>query len=533
MQRRNKILKSSLGVSVATLLSRVLGLGRVMLESRVLGGDSVASAWGLAFAIPNTFRRLLGEGALGTALIPLVSETDAQAGPEQVRRELGIVFSVLSLILALIVAIVAGGAIALRAISYNESVLQFLPILGSERFRLVFLILPLLMPYAFFLCLVGAIGAVLNTRKIFVLPALGALLLNFFLIGGLYVAYNRKLAGTQLIGFLETLSVLVLLSGAIQLLLMLLLLWKAGRFPTMSRRAFRQSDILGRLWRLVLPGMIGGAALQISFLIDRTLAICLGPKAVPALNYVDRIIDLPIGIYAIALGSVLTAAMSRSVAHGNADEISHDLSFSLRHVYFLCIPMAIGVMFFWKPMIRILCLGGNYTEADLMATQMVAIFYGAGIPAFCAIKVLLAPFNARKMMTTTLRYSLIAIACNIGLNLLLMWPLQQGGIALATVLSSMLNNALLLRHLKREGIPLDGRGILKTVGRSLCIALIIGVVLSQMYPFLCEHLTFGVVGEFPAFATLGGLFVLFYFGVSHFCRASEIKELFGVLRRHQ
>ena len=252
------ILKSSLGVSAATLLSRVLGLVRVMLEARVLGGDAIASAWGLAFAIPNTFRRLLGEGALGTALIPLISETDAKSGPEQVRRELGIVFSVLSLILALVVAVVAGGALGLRRLALTGSVQEFLPVLASERVQLALMILPLLMPYAFFICLVGAIGAVLNTRKIFVLPALGALLLNFFLIGGLYAAFRRGLAGTELVGFLEFLSVLVLISGAIQLALMLLLLWKAGRFPAMSRKAFRESGILGRLWRLVLPGMIAG-----------------------------------------------------------------------------------------------------------------------------------------------------------------------------------------------------------------------------------------------------------------------------------
>lgn len=532
-QRGHGILKSSLGVSAATLLSRILGLVRVMLEARVLGGDAVASAWGLAFAIPNTFRRLLGEGALGTALIPLISETDANAGPEQVRRELGIVFSVLSLILALVVAVVAGGAVGLRELSHNETVAQLLPVLASERVRLAFTILPLLMPYAFFICLVGAIGAVLNTRRIFVLPALGALLLNFFLIGGLYAAFSRKLAGVQLVGFLETLSVLVLASGVVQLVLMLLLLWKAGRFPAISREAFRESGILGRLWRLVLPGMIGGAALQISFLVDRTLAICLGPKAVPALNYVDRIIDLPIGIYAIALGSVLTATMSRAAARGNLEEISHDLAFSLRHVYFLCIPMAVGVIFFWEPMIRILCLGGNYTEEDLMAARMVAIFYGAGIPAFCSIKVLLAPFNARKMMTTTLRYSLIAIGCNIVLNLLLMWHLKQGGIALATVLASMLNNTLLLRHLRREGIPLDGCGIFRTVARSLAVALAAGFALMWLYPFLRTRLTFRHVGEFPAFAVLGTLFAVLYFIGSRFCRAPEIHELFGVMRRRR
>ena len=500
------ILKSSLGVSAATFLSRVLGLVRVMLEARVLGGDTVASAWGLAFAIPNTFRRMLGEGALGTALIPLVSETEANEGPEQVRRELGVVFAVLSLILAAVVVVVAGIALGLYRISFFESVRHAMPVLSSERFQLMFLLLPLLMPYAFFICLVGAIGAVLNTRRIFVIPALGALLLNFFLIGGLYAAFRRGLAGSELIGFLEFLAILVLISGAVQLLLMLLLLWKVGRFPILSRRAFRESDILGRLWRLVLPGMIGGAALQISFLVDRMLAICLGPKAVPALTYVDRIIDLPIGIYAIALGSVLTATMSRAAARGNLDELSHDLAFSLRHVYFFCIPMAVGVVFFWEPMLRILCLGGNYTSEDLMAARMVAIFYGAGIPAFCSVKVLLAPFYARKMMSTTLRYSLMAIGCNIVLNLILMWPLQQGGIALATVLGSMLNNTLLLRHLRREGIPLAGREVIMTGARSLGIAVASALALYWVYPLFRHRLTFRHVGEFPAFALLGALF---------------------------
>ena len=530
-QRGHGILKSSLGVSFATLLSRLLGLVRVMLEARVLGGDAVASAWGLAFAIPNTFRRLFGEGALGTALIPLVSETDEKAGPEQVRRELGIVFSVLSLILALIVAVVAAGAIGLRELAAGESFGRVFPVLASRRVQLALTILPLLMPYAFFICLIGAIGAVLNTRKIFVLPALGALLLNFFLIGGLYAAFRRGIAGANLAGFLETLSYLVLASGAIQLILMLLLLWRAGRFPFLSWRAFRESDILGRLWRLVLPGMIGGAALQISFLIDRSLAICLGPKAVPALNYVDRIIDLPIGIYAIALGSVLTATMSRAAARGDLAEISHDLGFSLRHVYFLCVPMAVGVIFFWEPMLRILCLGGNYTREDLEAARLVAIFYGAGIPAFCSIKVLLAPFNARKMMTTTLRCSLIAIGCNIVLNLLLMWPLRQGGIALATVLSSMLNNTLLLWHLRNEGIPLDTRGILRTFARSLALALVAGFALMWFYPVLREYLTFHYLGEFPAFAVLSVLFVLLYFAGSSLFRSPEVPELVAVLRR--
>ena len=392
--RQTGFLKSSLGVAFATLLSRALGLVRVMFEARVLGGGSVASAWFLAFSIPNLFRRLLGEGALGTALIPLVAQAEAEHGPDKVRRDLGVVFAVLSLILALVVALIAGGALGLRAFARSETGAAMFPLLATERMQLVLAILPLLMPYAFFICLVGVVGAVLNTRKEFVLPALGALLLNFFLIGGLGWGYYRAIPPAGLPQFLNVLSFLVLGSGALQLVLMLLLLWYHGRFPSLKRESFRDCAILKQLWKLVLPGMIGGAALQISFLVDRMLAIWLGPQAVPALNNVDRIVDLPIGIFALALGSVLMANMAQAAARGSREELAEDLVFSLRHVYFVCIPMAVLVMLFWQPLIRMLCLGGNYTESDLEATRYVAIFYGAGIPSFCVLKVVLPVYYA-------------------------------------------------------------------------------------------------------------------------------------------
>ncbi len=519
------ILRSSLGVSFATFLSRVLGLFRVMLEARVLGGDSAASAWALAFAIPNTFRRMLGEGALGTALMPLVAEAEATPeGAARVRRELGVIFAYLGAILAVIVLAVSGLSFGLKALGD----VKYFPLLAADHIQLMLSILPLLMPYAFFICLVGAVGAVLNTRKIFVLPALGALLLNFFLIGGLWVAFGRGITGSELPELLPKLSFLVLASGAAQLALMLLLLWKAGRFPRFTRESFRNSEILRKLWKLVLPGLIGGAALQISFLIDRMLAMSLGPKAVPALTYVDRIIDLPIGLFAIALGSVLTATMSHAAARGDREEIAGDLAFSLRHVYFFCIPMAVGVVFFWEPLMRILCLGGNYTQADLEATRLVAIFYGAGIPAFCSVKILLAPFYARKMMTTTLRYSLIAICANIAIALMLMWPLQQGGIALATVLASMLNNFLLMRHLRKEGMAPGVRRVAATFARSLLAAGIPGGALYFLYPRLLERMP-----DIPALAFTGVLFLAAYLVLSHLSGGREAAELKSVLRRER
>ena len=224
---RSQFLKSSLGVALATLASRVLGLFRVKFEALFLGGGDIASGWFLAFAIPNLFRRLLGEGALGTALMPLVAEAEKSGGDSRVRRELATVFAMLGLLLAAIVVVVSGGAMLLSRLTAGGT-----GFFATPRVRICLALLPLLMPYAFFICLVGVIGSVLNYSRVFVLPALGALLLNIFLIGGFFAGW--MLCGNDLVevrSFLPVLSFLVLASGALQLVLMLILLKVYGRFP--------------------------------------------------------------------------------------------------------------------------------------------------------------------------------------------------------------------------------------------------------------------------------------------------------------
>ena len=257
--RQHRILKSSLGVAFATLLSRLLGLVRVMFEAMVLGGGAFASAWQLAFMVPNLFRRLLGEGALGTALIPVITHTEARCGLQQVRRDLSVVFAALGALLAVIVVVISLGARLL------------LPFVTTEYARMALHLLPFLMPYALFICLIGVIGAILNSRRVFFLPALGALLLNLFLIGGLAAGFLQRLQedAASLWTFLEKLSLLVLCSGALQLALMAWLLYRKGVFPAFRGFSLRRSRVLGELWKLVLPGLIGGAALQVSFVVDR------------------------------------------------------------------------------------------------------------------------------------------------------------------------------------------------------------------------------------------------------------------------
>ena len=524
------LLRSSTGTAAATLASRILGLIRVKIEALTLGGGDLASGWFLAFAVPNLFRRILGEGALGTALIPLIAEAEKEGGPERLRRELGVIFSALAALLALIVIVISGAALLCEALTAGDSS----GFAASPRMRIFLRLLPLLMPYAFFICLVGAIGAALNYLRIFVLPALGALLLNIVLIATLSFAYCSFRGGVgEIAGFLPKLAFAVLISGAVQLALMLWLLCRSGAAPRFRNgvAAVDPRAVLGRLFRLALPGMIGGSALQVSFLVDRGLALWLGRQAVPALTYVDRLVDLPIGIFAISLGAVLMSSMGRAAAEGKHDELVGDLVFGLRHVYFLCVPMAAGVMLFHEPMLKLLCLGGNYTMSDLDAARTVAIFYGSGIPFFCSIKAILPAFYARKHMTEPLIASLTAIAVNIALNLALMGPLRQGGIALATVIASLVNNTILLLLLRHQGFRLPGGELARSFLRAVITAAVTGGAAVLIFRRIHPAGTIPWMAEFLLFSGAAALFAVSYWLLNWLLRAPEPREFFRMLRR--
>ncbi|MBQ7395304.1 MAG: murein biosynthesis integral membrane protein MurJ [Lentisphaeria bacterium] len=520
------ILKSSIGVSFATLASRVLGLLRVRLEAMVLGGGDIASGWFLAFAIPNLLRRVLGEGALGNALMPIVAELDSKEGRECVRRELGVVFFVLGAVLGSIVILVSVISLLLGRVEFFQNISFF----STPRMKIMLRLLPLLMPYGFFMCLVGAAGSVLNYCKEFVLPALGALLLNIFLISGLGVSYYLHVNDVEKV--INILAYLVLISGFVQLVLMLLLLQKQKVHPMLKAGISLSSFTSGTvklLFTTALPGIIGGVATQVSFLVDRMIAVYLGAQAVPALTYVDRLIDLPIGIFAVSLGGVLMSSLSRSAANGNMEDFSNELDLSIRHVFFFCIPMAVGVVFFFKLLMSVLCLGGRYTVQDIYAAEGVALYYGAGIPIFCLLKVLLPAFYSRKKMNITLYASLCAIVLNIVFNFILMKKMQQSGIALATVISSLVNCSILIFILIREGVLTKVAKPVVCGLRSLIIALASFWLVRLIYPSALE-IENNWNTAFLHLVVAGVLFSLLYFGLSAVARASEMRELISMFK---
>ncbi len=465
------ILKSSGGLMIATLLSRVLGFLRVIYEAYVLGGGALAGAWQMAFLIPNWFRRLFGEGALSAAMVPMVSHELVKDGKHAARQSITLIIAAMSLLLSGICVICTLAAMLTVRFAVREDVVLMLRII------------PLVMPYMIFICLVGIMSSALNSIRVFFWPAMGALLLNLFEIAAL-VWLCPKYAGKSY----ETLAVLsetVLIAGILQFILTLLMMYWYGLGMIFSRQTFRRLKVLRELWFLMVPGLIGAAGVQISTLVDRGMAWSLGEYALPALNNCDRLVFLPISVFALSLGGVVLPRMSKSAARQNFADMIETMFFGLRNLLFMCLPVTVFLVMFRLPLLRFVFMRGNFDAVALRETAWTMLFYAIGIPFFSSIKIVVAGFQAQKDMKTPMKISLICIACNIVLNLILMWPLRQGGIALATVISALMNNVLLLVILHRTlGRSLPFRSLWVSLAQSLMVSLALGGGLFAAYPFM-------------------------------------------------
>ena len=513
-ENRRGILKSSAGVAVSTMICRVLGLVRSMLEAKFLGGGYLASAWGLAFTLPNQFRSILGEGALSAALMPIMATSEQQDGEEEMRRKFGIVFVFLGILLAILTIIFSAGAIIIS---------HFV----SGYWLLAMQIVPAVMPYAVFMCLVGVAGTLLNLRKIFFIPSLGNMLLNVFIIGTFFCLNSVILEDREM---LYILSWSVLASGATHLLLQLFLLWRAGVFPVFKGRFKGGRKILKELFMLGLPGMIGAAATQFSFAVDQLLAGIISEYALPALRYSERLIYLPIGVFAISLGSVLFSTLSRIAAKGKLDELKDHVAWGLRMVAFICIPMAVFLVIMRVEVLRLIFLRGEFDQKCLQETAFATLFYAAGIPFFCAVKVILPAFYSRKDTKTPLKCSLTAIGCNVILNLILMWPLQQGGIALATVLTSLLNNILLIWMLNRQSFSVPFGKVAVSIIRCGSAALLAVAPVWFFYRQWNAGISWLPADLLPLTAAVA-VFTVIYFLLCRLFGAAEGGELLSIFKK--
>ncbi len=427
---KHSILRSSAVVSGYTALSRVLGFVREILMAVVFGTTLAKSAFDVAFRIPNLFRRLFGEGALSAAFIPVFSDALEQEGMEGANRLAGRVLSMMALILALIVAaVVAAVTIAI-----------FIEV-PDQRAMAVLRLLQIMFPYMFFICLVALCMAILNTFRHFSVPAFTPALLNVVWI--LVLVFVSPRLGDDPRRQINGIAWGIIAAGVIQLAVQIPALLRVGIRPQFGldwhdKRIRKMLTLMG-------PAALGMGILQLNVLVDGVLALFVGEWAPAALTYAERLIYLPLGVFATALGTVLMPSFSRSAARGNIEKIRQTMGLALRSLFLVMIPAAAGLAALAFPIIELAFKWeyGRFDSSSAVLTSRALMFYAPGLVAFGAFKVLAPAFYSMKDTLTPIKVGIPVVILNFILNLTFIatWPqgYRHAGLAMATVLASVVN----------------------------------------------------------------------------------------------
>ena len=431
------MVRSGMTVGGWTLGSRVLGLLRDIVLANSVGASAGADAFFVAFKIPNFLRRLFGEGAFAQAFVPVFSETREKEGEESVKRLIDQVagrFGLILIAISVIGVVLAPWIAMLFAPGFSDDPGKLA--LTADLLRWTF-------PYLGFICFVAFAGGILNSVGRFAVPAATPIFLNLSLIGS--ALFLVPFVSPSVMG----LAIGVAIAGFVQLLIQIPPLMAAGLLPKPSLQADHPG--VSKILKLMVPALFGVSVSQINLLLDTVLASLLVSGSVSWLYYSDRLMELPLGVIAIAVSTVILPKLSREFAQDDVNASRQTQSWAIWVVLVLGLPCAATLAVFGELILSTLFQYGAMTVSDIEASALSLIAYAAGLPAFMMIKVLAPHYFAHQDAKTPVKIGLIAMTSNMVFNLILVWSLDHVGLALATSLSAWVNAALLLRGLHQRG----------------------------------------------------------------------------------
>ncbi|WP_176722396.1 murein biosynthesis integral membrane protein MurJ [Candidatus Thiosymbion oneisti] len=445
-----------------TFLSRIMGFVRDLVMARVFGADAGTDAFFVAFKIPNFMRRLFAEGAFSMAFVPVLNAYKTKHGTPELKGFVDDVagsFGAVLLGVTLLGVLGAPVLILIFAPGFSGEISK--QAMATEMLRLTF-------PYLMFISLTAFAGGILNTYERFGVPAFTPVLLNIALI------LCALLLAPEMERPIFALAWGVFIAGVAQLAFQLPFLWRIGMLPR-PRVNFRDAGVR-RVIKLMIPALFGVSVTQIGLLLNTLLASFLVTGSITWLYYGDRLMEFPLGILGVALGTVILPKLSRKHAEQSPEAFSRTLDWALRWVLLLGVPAAMGLLVLAGPMMAALFHSGEFTGEDVNMAAQALMAYALGLVAFMGIKVLAPGFYARQDMQTPVRIAVIAMVVNVAFSLLLMFPLGHTGLALATTLSAVANAGLLLRGLLRQGIYRPGDGWHALLVRGLGAGMVMGLV---------------------------------------------------------
>ncbi|WP_114416951.1 murein biosynthesis integral membrane protein MurJ [Marinospirillum perlucidum] len=460
------LLGSGIIVSSMTFLSRILGLVRDIVIASLIGAGGAADAFFVAFKIPNFLRRLFAEGAFNQAFVPVLAEYSEKNSRSEVRRLNNAVAGCLGLSLV--------GLTSLAVLAAPLLVWIFAPGFHSDPAKQAVTVdlLRITFPYLLLISLTAFAGSILNTYSRFAVPAFTPVLLNISLIAS--ALFLTPWAGSSA----AALAWGVLIAGVVQLAFQLPFLAREGLLPI--PQPDWQHEGVRRILRLMAPALFGVSVSQINLLLDTLLASFLTDGSVGWLYYADRLVELPLGVFGIAIATIILPSLSRQHAAEDRESFSRLLDWAVRMVLLIGLPAAVALCFLAEPLLITLFQYGAMTSVDVAMSAQALRAYSLGLLAFMLIKVLAPGFFARQNTRTPVRIAIKAMVANMGFNLLFILPLAHAGLALATAASAFLNAGLLARGLKREGVWHASRGW----GRFLLqITAALAAMLALLYVF--------------------------------------------------
>jgi putative peptidoglycan lipid II flippase len=486
------LLRSMLSFSAMTFISRILGLVRDQVINAVFGVTWQTDAFWVAFRIPNFMRRLFAEGSFSTAFVPVFTEVKEKRSHAELQSLVARTSGTLGGVLLVVTALGMLGSDAITALFSPGAIEQ------PEKFRLTSQLLRVTFPFLFFVSLTALAGGVLNSFHKFALPALTPVILNLCMIGGaLWLAPQLNVP-------IGALAWSILAAGILQLLFQFPVLRRLDLL-SLPRWGWSHPDVR-RILRLMIPTLFGSSIAQVNLLLDTLIASLLITGSQTWLQQTDRLLELPLGVFGVALGTVILPSLSRHHVTTDREGFSRALDWGLRTALLISLPAMLGLMLLAEPIVATLFQHGRFTAHDVDMTALSLTALSFGLPAFALVKVLAPAFYARQDTRSPVRAGVAAMAANMLLNivfvamLFFLWRGQDGladgwlagiarvpglhmALALASALASYLNLWLLWRSLQRERIFLRQPGWGRHLARlaAACGALVVLLLAGLMF----------------------------------------------------
>lgn len=515
MSENTRVTKAAGVVGAATLLSRLFGFIRDVVIAWFFGAGFSSDAFFVAFRIPNLLRRLFAEGSLSIAFIPVFTEYLTVKGKDEAFKLARAAIWLLSMILAIV---------AVLGVLFSPVIIKVIApgfISSPEKFFLTVNLTRIMFPYIFFIGLVALCMGILNSLGHFAAPALAPVFLNIAMICSVF--FISPYMSDPVTG----LAIGVLIGGVLQLALQIPFLIKKGLYFLQRVKIFHPG--LKRIGLLMLPAVFGAAVYQINILVGTLLASLLPEGSISYLYYADRLVQFPLGIFAIATATAVLPSLSRQAASGDLEAVKATFAYAMKLVLFITIPSMVGLIILREPIVALLFKRGVFDSKATQLTAYALLYYGIGLWAFSGVRIVVSTFYALQDTRTPVRMAVISIIANIVLGIILMGPLAHGGLALATSLASMLNFGLLIRALKIKLGPLGLRSIAESACKSVLCAAIMGAVVMVVSIFMIPSADGSLYSLF--FGLIGTIIIgfLFYGSFSFLIKSPEMEKVWGII----